>query len=359
MAETDSKRATLNDVAQAVGVSSQTVSRVVNGHPYVSDETRRRVQDAIRKLGYRPNRAARSLATQRTCMLGIVTFGIDHYGPAQMVTHVERTARARGYGVTLSAIRALTPHEIRAALDALGGSVVDGLVLITPVTGLSAADIEALCGHIPFVQIDTELGANVPSIVIDQHFGSRLVTQYLIDLGHRALCEISGPLNWYGAQARHESWLKTLHRAGLTPGLSVEGDWTAEGGFRAALRLLDEGAVFSGLVVGNDQMALGAIRALRERGLRVPEDVSVVGFDDIPEAAYFEPPLTTVCQNFAALGEQSVEYLVSLIDNPLTPVHQRVLRPQLIERHSACPPRQGAFFLEGEITLSRRSEEAD
>ncbi len=339
MAGNDSKRVTLDDVAQAVGVSSQTVSRVVNDHPYVSDDTRRRVQEAIRKLGYRPNRAARSLATHRTCMLGIVTFGIDHYGPAQMVTHVEQTARARGYGVTLSTIRELTPHEIRVAIDALGGSAVDGLVLITPVTGLSAADMVALCGHIPFVQIDTELGAKVPSVVIDQRFGSRLATQHLIDLGHCTLCEISGPLNWYGAQARHESWLKTLHRAGLTPGLSVEGDWTAEGGFHAANRLLDEGAVFSGLVVGNDQMALGAIRALRRRGLRVPEDVSVVGFDDIPEAAYFEPPLTTVWQNFAALGEQSVEYLVALIDNPHTPVHQRVLHPQLVERQSACPPR--------------------
>jgi len=336
----NSKRVTLDDVAHAVGVSSQTVSRVVNDYPHVSDDTRRRVQDAIRKLGYRPNRAARSLATRRTCMLGIVTFGIDRYGPAQMVTHVERMARTRGYGVSLSAVQALTPHEIRVAIDSLGGSAVDGLVLITPVTGLSDADMVALCGSIPFVQIDTELGAKVPSVVIDQRFGSRLATQYLIDQGHHALCEISGPLNWYGAQARHQSWAKTLRRAGLTPGLSVEGDWTAEGGFRAAHSLLDQGAAFTALVIGNDQMALGAIRALRARGLRVPEDVSVVGFDDIPEAAYFEPPLTTVCQNFAALGEQSVEYLVALINNPNTPVHQRVLHPELIERQSACPPRQ-------------------
>ena len=335
----NNKRVTLDDVAQAVGVSSQTVSRVVNDHPYVSDDTRRRVQEAIRRLGYRPNRAARSLATQRTCMLGIVTFGVDHYGPAQMLTHVEQMARARGYGVTLSTVRALTPLEIRMAIDALGSNIVDGLVLITPVTGLSAADMVALCGHIPFVQIDTELGAKVPSVVIDQRYGSRLVTQYLIDLGHRTLCEISGPLHWHGAQARHQSWLKTLRRAGLTPGPSVEGDWTAAGGYKAAHSLLEQGATFTGLVVGNDQMALGAIRALRERGLRVPEDVSVVGFDDIPEAAYFEPPLTTVWQNFAALGVQSVEYLVALIDNPNTPVHQRVLHPQLIERQSACPPR--------------------
>ncbi|GIV82499.1 MAG: hypothetical protein KatS3mg051_1853 [Anaerolineae bacterium] len=159
MAEPDSRRVTLEDVARVAGVSSQTVSRVVNDHPYVSDDTRRRVQDAIRKLGYRPNRAARSLVTQRSCMLGIVTYGIDHYGPAQMVTNVEQTAKARGYGVTLSTIQTLTPAEVRAAIDALGGSVVDGLVLITPVVGLRTADVMALCGHTPFVQIDTNLGS--------------------------------------------------------------------------------------------------------------------------------------------------------------------------------------------------------
>ncbi len=340
MAEPDSRRVTLEDVARVAGVSSQTVSRVVNDHPYVSDDTRRRVQDAIRKLGYRPNRAARSLATQRSCMLGIVTYGIDHYGPAQMVTNVEQTAKARGYGVTLSTIQTLTPAEVRAAIDALGGSVVDGLVLITPVVGLRTADVMALCGDIPFVQIDTNLGAKLPSVVIDQHYGSRLATQHLLDLGHRRLCEISGPLYWHGALARHRSWIETLDAAGLEPGPHVEGDWTAASGYRAARQLLAQGASFTALVVGNDQMALGAIRALREHGLCVPQDVSVVGFDDIPEAAYFEPPLTTVRQNFAALGEQSVEYLVALIDNRNTPIHQRVLYPQLVVRQSTCPPRE-------------------
>jgi DNA-binding LacI/PurR family transcriptional regulator len=334
MAGPDSKRVTLADVAQLAGVSPQTVSRVVNHHPYVSDDIRRRVSEAIRQLDYRPNRAARSLATQRSCMLGIITYGIHHYGPAQMMYHVEQTAKARGYGVSFSTISSISLEEIREAIETLGDHTVDGLVLITPVTGVSYRDMLRLCGSVPFVQIDAPLGAPVPSVVIDQRHGAQLATWHLIDLGHRAICEIRGPLNWFGAQARHESWLETLTAAGLEPGLSLEGNWTARDGYEAAGCLVEGGTAFTALVVANDQMALGAIRALRERGLRVPEDVSVVGFDDIPEAAYFEPPLTTVQQNFAALGEQSVQYLVDLIDHPETPLHQRVLYPQLVERQS-------------------------
>jgi LacI family transcriptional regulator len=334
MATPDPRRVTLADVAQLAGVSPQTVSRVVNNFPYVSDGTRRRVNEAIRKLDYRPNRAARSLATQRSFMLGIITYGIHHYGPAQMMYHVEQTAKARGYGVSFTTVSSMALDEIREAIETLGDHTVDGLVLIAPVVGVGYRDLMRLCGSVPFVQIDAQLGAPVPSVVIDQRHGTHLVTQHLIDLGHRQICEIKGPLNWFGALARHESWLETLSAAGLEPGLSLEGDWTARGGYEAAGCLVERGAEFTALVVGNDQMALGAIRALRERGLRVPGDVSVVGFDDIPEAAYFEPPLTTVRQNFAALGEQSVQYLVDLIDHPDTPLHQRVLYPQLIERQS-------------------------
>ncbi len=334
MVETTHKRVTLDDVALLSGVSSQTVSRVVNNHPHVSEDTRRRVLSAIQQLNYRPNRAARNLVTRRSCMLGIVTYGLAHFGPAQMMANVEQTARARGYGVSFATITQMTGSEINEALGSLGDRAVDGLVLITPILGVSYPDLIRLCDGVPFVQIDTELSAQVPSVVIDQHYGSQIATQHLIKLGHRAICEISGPLNWFGARARHESWLATVRAAGLQPGGSVAGDWTARSGWEAVSRLLDMGEQFTGLVVGNDQMALGAMRALRERGKRVPEDVSIVGFDDIPEAAYFEPPLTTVRQNFAALGEQSVEYLVTMIENPDTPLHQRVLYPQLVERQS-------------------------
>jgi DNA-binding LacI/PurR family transcriptional regulator len=330
----DSKRVTLEDVAQLARVSAQTVSRVVNDHPYVSDNTRQRVLEAIRTLDYRPNRAARSLVTQRSYMVGIITFGFLHYGPAQMVTHIERTAKARGYGVAFSTIDQMSRDAIRDAIDVLGDRSIDGLVLITPTMGVSHAELVQVCDRVPFVQIDIELGTQAPSVVIDQWHGSQLVTQHLIDLGHRDICEISGPLNWYGAHARHQSWLATLQAAGTEPGMSVEGDWTAQSGYNGIHNLLTHGARFSALVAANDQMALGAMRALRVHHLHIPEDVSVVGFDDIPEAAYFEPPLTTVRQDFTALGEQSIEYLVDLLNDPDTPDHQRVLYPKFIERSS-------------------------
>ncbi len=331
------KRVTLSDVAHVAGVSSQTVSRVVNNNPYVSEQTRRRVLEAIRKLDYRPNRAARSLATQRSNMLGIISFGLPYYGPAQMMHHVQQAARTRGYSVSFATVNTLSQDETREALENLGYHAVDGLVLITPVMDMSYAELADICGGIPFVQIDAELGASIPSVVIDQRHGSRLATQYLVNLGHVHIAEIHGPLNWFGGLARHESWRETLLCAGLEPGPTAGGDWTVHGGYRAAQALLEQQTSFTALVVANDQMALGAIRALRENGHSVPDDISVIGFDDIVEAAYFEPPLTTVRQNFAALGEQSVEYLVSLINNPNTPLHQRVLYTELVERQSTRP----------------------
>lgn len=334
---TDTKRVTLEDVARLAQVSAQTVSRVVNDHPYVSHDTRRRVMDAIQRLDYRPNRAARNLVTNRSCMLGIIMYGIPHYGPAQMLAYIERVAKARGYGVGFASMNQMSLEDIRGAISNLGDHSVDGLLLVTPTVGVSYEELARVVGGgVPFVQIDVEPGSQSPSVIIDQWHGGQQLTQYLIDLGHRHICEISGPLNWYGAQARHRSWLATLEAAGITPGRSVEGDWSAASGYSGVRELLERGEQFSALVAGNDQTALGAMRALRAHGLRVPEDVSVVGFDDTPEAAYFEPPLTTIRQDFAALAEQSVEYLVSLLENPNTPIHQRVLYPKFVERDSAC-----------------------
>lgn len=336
MTPSRSRRVTLHDVASHSGVSYQTVSRVVNGSDHVSKITRQRVLRSIKELDYRPNRAAQSLVTRRSFTIALIAYGMNrHFGPSQMVANVQSVARGLGYNVIIANIDDISLEHIRAAVDSVSGQLVDGIIMITPVSGVRCEDLSALCQDTPLVMIDADLGSRTTSVVIDQRFGSQLVTQYLIDLGHRQFAEISGPLNWFGATARHESWISTLRAAGLRPGPSVEGDWTSASGYAAARRLLDQGVPFTALVVGNDQMALGALRALRERGLRVPEDVSVVGFDDIPESAYFEPPLTTVRQDFAMLGRQSVEYLISLIDQPDTPVHQRVLSPQLVERLSA------------------------
>ena len=187
---------------------------------------------------------------------------------------------------------------------------------------------------IPFVQIGATLGVNLPSVIYDQAKGARLATQHLIDLGHRQITEISGPLPNYDARDRHEGWLMTLSDNRIEPGLSMESGFTVEGGYQAMSRLLDEGAVFTAVFVGNDSMALGALTAPRQRGLHVPDDVSVVGFDGVLESAHLVPGLTTVRQDFQLLGALAVEYIIELIEKPDTPIYQRVLPPKLVIRES-------------------------
>lgn len=335
MAQQPSRQLTLNDVAEASGVSYQTVSRVINDHPNVADATRARVLATIERLGYRPNRAARSLVTRRSSTIGIVSFGIAYYGPSQMLGNIEGALRERGYSLVIVNIDDLSLEQLRVAVDNLRGHPVDGLVFITPIADVELGEVAELCAGIPFVMTDVHLHSRIPTVVIDQRRGSELVTRHLIELGHRSIGEISGPLGWFDSDERHLAWRETLLEADLELGPSIEGDWTASGGYRAAQELLSRGEAFTALVVGNDQMALGAIRALREAGLRVPDDVSVVGFDDVPEAAYFEPPLTTVRQNFAEMGQQTVDYLITLIEGSDASVHRRTLNPVLVERGSS------------------------
>lgn len=329
-----SKQATMVDVARRVGVSYQTVSRVVNGHPSVAPSTRRRVLTAIDELNYLPNVAARNLVTRRSRTVGIVSYGTTYYGPGQMVANIETSFRERDYGLTLSTLTEMSVDGLRAAIHELRSRAVDGIVLITPLANIDPAEIRKLCRNVPFVMIDIALGEPVPSVVIDQRRGGMLATRHLLELGHRDIAEIRGPLTWSGAVLRHEGMLAELRDAGLEPVLSVEGDWSAASGYTAARRLLDAGAPFSGLFAGNDQMALGAMRALRERGLDIPNDVSVVGFDNLPESAFFEPPLTTVYQDFVSLGRESATYLSDLIDQRPTRRRQHVVEPELVVRCS-------------------------
>jgi DNA-binding LacI/PurR family transcriptional regulator len=330
------RRPTLDDVARCAKVSYQTVSRVINQHPSVADRTRARVQRAIAELGYQPNRAARSLVTRRSNSIGIVSFGSRYYGPTQMLVHIEAAARARGYGLTFTSLDGHALPEMVRAIGDLTGQNLDGIVMIAPIAEVDPAEIIERCGATPFMMIDIVPSPAVHSVAFDQAHGARLATQHLIGLGHRRLCEISGPLRWHDARMRHETWRATLQASGIAPGPSVESDWTAAGGYAAAQRLLGSGVEFTALFGGNDQMALGAIRALRDAGLRVPEDVSVVGFDDVPEAAYFDPPLTTVHQDFAALGREAVDVLTKLIGSPEAAPQQRVLYPTFVVRASSA-----------------------
>jgi LacI family transcriptional regulator len=328
------KKVTLNDVAHHSGVSYQTVSRVINNHPSVSKETRKRVLGAIRELNYHPNHAARSLVTSKSDMIAIISFGGTFYGPGQMVSNITQHAKRSGYRVSLSAVQQLERAEIRAALNDLHGHLIDGIIMVAPIVSDFMHEVKEWVGDIPFIQIDTRPQPGIASVAIEQFYGAKLAVEHLIGLGHTQIAEISGPMNWHDAVMRHQSWVDTMNQHGLSPHLSMAGNWSAQSGYEAVKALLKKGARFSALVAANDQMALGAMAALGEHGLRIPHDVSVVGFDGIPESAYFSPPLTTVHQDFEALGEQSVEYLVALMKNPDTPIHQRVLYPRLVVRKS-------------------------
>jgi LacI family transcriptional regulator len=340
------KAVTLNDVALASGVSHQTVSRVINNSPNVSDPTRNRVRQAIRELGYRPNRAARQLVTGTSMTIGIISYGMNYYGPAQMVQRTERALTAQGYGLVFASVDDLEPASLQRAIDALEQHAAAGFILVTPLLAASLADIPTMCRGVPYVLVDAPPEVNMPSVRIDQAAGSMLATQHLLELGHNHICEISGPLSWSGGRGRHQAWRDTLQQAGVTPGRSIESDWTAQGGYDAALELARDpsSAAMTALVVGNDQMALGAIAALRDFGLRVPADVSVVGFDDVPEAQFFDPPLTTVVQQFDALGEQSAAYILERVGAKPAQDHDQhvTLQPRLVVRKSTVKPPRAA-----------------
>jgi DNA-binding LacI/PurR family transcriptional regulator len=330
------KRPTLRDVAREAGVSYQTVSRVINDNAHVSPETRNRVTKAINTLGFRPNRAAQILQTERSHTIEAVIF---YYGFNRYLYEMARTSQQAGYHFIISAI---TEAEFLPTLESASSRFVDGLILV-PRERLDD-DFETLMectDGVPFVQIGAKLGANIPSVIYNNAQGARLATQHLIDLGHRQIATISGPLLNYDAEARYEGWLETMEDNGLSAAIHVEGDFTIDGGYAAMKQLLDSGAAFTAVFIANDSMAFGAHTALRERGLRVPEDVSIVGFDDIPEAAHFVPGLTTVRQDFQLLGRLAVEYVISMIENPDTPIHQRVLQPKLVIRGSTQPIRNG------------------
>lgn len=326
------KRATLRDVAQEAGVSYQTVSRVINHHENVSQKTRSRVIKAIEKLDFRVNRAAQVMQTKRSNTIEAVLF----YAGFNLFLHeMARTAQQVGYHFGISAI---TEAEFVNTLDSAASRFVDGLLIIPMAT--MAEDYETLsrmCNDIPFVIVGAKLGSSLPSVLYDQRRGTYLAMQHLLDLGHRQVAEITGNLRTNDGYDRHEGWKAILKENGLPPGPSVEGDFSINGGYAAMNKLMDSGSEFSAVFVGNDSMAFGAHTALRERGLRVPDDISMVSFDDIPEAAHFIPGLTTVRQDFRLLGRMAIEYVLSMIDDPGTPIHQRILQPELIIRGSTRP----------------------
>jgi DNA-binding LacI/PurR family transcriptional regulator len=341
LSETQGKRATLNDVARLAGVSYQTVSRVINHHPSVASATRSKVLYAIKQLDYRPNQVAKMLATGRSHMLQLLTYDLKYNDPLPAMVH---WARRLGYAMAVSEFDHNAPaSELGETLEMLAARMVDGIILLTPYPIPEYNEIKEFCQGTPIVVVATVLGAAVPSVVYDQGRGVELAVTHLLSLGHRDIAEICGPIagpeaihmkEHYHARVRHQVLQARLKAEGIQPGPSAVGDFTIQSGYYAAQELVDSGKPFTSIMVGNDRMALGAIRGLRERGIRVPDDVSIVGFDDMPEAEYFDPPLTTVRQDIDSLARESIEYLTSLIARPTHTVHQRALYPELVVRES-------------------------
>jgi DNA-binding LacI/PurR family transcriptional regulator len=324
------------DVASRAGVSHQTVSRVLNDHPYVRAETRSRVLAAAAELDYRPNSAARALVTGSSRMLGVVSFDTTLYGPASTLFGIQQAARDADYFVTVVSLKSLDRRSIGEAVDRLRAQAVDGIIVITPHVS-SAQAVRHLPAGIPLVAVEGA-ARDVPSVSVDQHAGAEAATAHLLNLGHPTVWHVAGPTDWLEARARTDGWRATLQRAGVEVPEPLSGDWSPRAGYEAGqvlARRPDVTAVF----VSNDQMALGVLRAMHEAGRRVPQDVSVIGFDDIPEAAYFMPPLTTVRQDFAELGRHCLSLLLERIagSGPLSDLKITV-PPYLVVRQSATTP---------------------
>lgn len=326
------------DVARLAGVSQQTVSRVVNGETKVRPEIRERVEGAIRQLQYRRNTAARALATNRTMHLGVLSFGLSLYGPSVALFGIAEEARKDGYATSLVTLEEVSVENIRRGLDHLVSDAVDGIIVLAPVQSTMTA-LSALPSAVPLVVFAPGADEGRANVAVDEVLGARLATRHLLNLGHQTVWHVSGPQGWLGAEARIRGWRAELASASRVANVHFEGDWSAESGYLAGGKIAanpDITAVF----VANDQMALGVLRAFAEVGRRVPEEVSVVGFDDVPESRFYTPGLTTIRLDFNEVGRLCVERILDLMKgSALDPVPR--LQPELIHRSSTAPPQTG------------------
>lgn len=329
------RKPNINDVASAAGVSYQTVSRVLNNAPDVSAATRARIQRVIEELGFRRSRTATALSTSKSTAIGILADRSERYGPVGTLMALEQVARQKGYFTTVITVEQPYEESVLKALETLDIEV-DGIIVIAPVSSMAAA-VRGATIRVPVEMIAAGV-SSTPSLFaysVNQELGARLATQHLIDLGHTDIAHVAGSMEWFDGRVRRAGWEGALRDAGLEPGLCLEGDWSPAWAYETGLRLAHHGAVPQAIFAASDHTALGLIRALTESGIRVPEDVSVVGYDDIFGSDYFLPPLTTVRQDFAALAHASIEVLLGAIRG--LEVDRQPSEPTLVIRRSAVP----------------------
>ncbi|CAH0187608.1 MULTISPECIES: LacI family DNA-binding transcriptional regulator [unclassified Microbacterium] len=323
----------IRDVARLAGVSHQTVSRVLNEHPSIRPETRKRVEDAISVLDYKPNLAARALVTSRTHTIGVLSATIGEFGPTSSIASIEDAARAEGYSVTTVNLPATTPEAIGDAIRQLSREQVSGIVALAPQVRVFNV-LRGMAVGVPLVSLQTASGSDGFTLSADQVAGARAVTEHLIDLGHTDILHLAGPQDWIEAESRMRGYLDALREADLPTFPPIRGDWTADFGHFAGGELARR-RDFTAVFAANDLMAIGLMHGFRDAGIDVPREVSVVGFDDIPVAAHVWPPLTTVHQDFPELGRRAVGMLLAEIRGERAPQYGAVV-PQLRLRSSSA-----------------------
>ncbi|WP_347814105.1 LacI family DNA-binding transcriptional regulator [Actinomadura sp. 7K507] len=336
----DARRlAVMEDVAAMAGVSAMTVSRVLNAPEKVRPQTRARVMAAVRALDYRPNTAARVLATGRSGVLGVVGFDTTLYGPASTLFSIEQAAREHDYTVSIVSLSALNRRTIAEGVERLRGQSVDGIMVVAPHES-AAEGLRELPPDTPLVAVGAGADLPFPAVAVDHRAGAERAVRHLLSLGHETVLHLAGPADWVDAGGRVDGWRAALESAGREAAAPPAGDWSARSGYEYGRQIAADPGV-TAVFAANDAMALGLLRALREAGRDVPGDISVVGFDDVPEAAYYPPPLTTVRQNFAEVGRRAFDLLLDRLGGAPAAGPRRVVEPELVVRESTGVPRGG------------------
>lgn len=337
-------RPTIKEVASMAGISTQTVSRVINERPDVSPETRKHVQDVIEQLGYRPSALARSLIRRRSHTLGVVTAGLNYIGPSRTLNGITAAAEQAGYALLLKELPRFDANDNGPIFEALFSRHVDGIIWAVQEVGENRNWLNKLNldSGIPIVHLTMEPRENTTVVSINNYSGFRIAMSHLLDQGYRHIGHISGPLGWWEARQRMTAWKDALDEAGIGfhDNFWVEGNWSSASGARAAERLFDQYAEMDSILVANDQMALGAMQLVHQKGLRIPQDIGIVGFDNIPESAFFWPSLTTVNHDQYNLGKVAVEETIKIIESgwqDLAPMDPKsiTLEPALVVRDSS------------------------
>lgn len=344
------KRPTIKEVAKAAGISIQTVSRVINERPDVAPGTRERVLATIEELGYKPSALARSLIQQRSYTLGVVTAGLKDIGPSRILSGITAAAEEAGYSLLLRELPRYNTMDITPVFQALLSRHVDGIIWAVSQVGDNRKWVDHPLADIdvPLVYLTMERRENLTIVSIDNYLGGRMAMAHLLEQGYRKICHISGPMDWWEARQRMTAWKDALTEAGLcaSDDHCVEGDWSSASGARATERLLAQYPEMDAIFVGNDQMALGAMKILSDKSVRIPEDIGIVGFDNIAESAFFSTPLTTVQQDQNNVARIAVVEIIKIIETgwqSLVPPAPKsiIVPPALVVRESSLRVLEG------------------